>query len=88
MIICSSKTVIKKHQKNYQRSAEQKTANADDLFLSSIFSSFFKGRPGRAGERTWDLLTLFILSFHHFTAEPQRLPYGMYSVLLHSTVKK
>jgi hypothetical protein len=28
----------------------------------------------RAGERTRDLLFSFIFSFHHFTAEPQRLP--------------
>jgi hypothetical protein len=27
-----------------------------------------------AGERTRDLLISFIFSFHHFTAEPQRLP--------------
>jgi hypothetical protein len=28
----------------------------------------------RAGEQTRDLLFSFIFSFHHFTAEPQRLP--------------
>jgi hypothetical protein len=28
----------------------------------------------RAGEQTRDLLISFIFSFHHFTAEPQRLP--------------
>jgi hypothetical protein len=35
--------------------------------------SFFKGCPG-AVERTRDLLISFISSFHHFTAEPQRIP--------------
>jgi hypothetical protein len=34
---------------------------------------FFK-LPGLAGERTRDLLISFIFSFHHFTAERQRLP--------------
>jgi hypothetical protein len=38
----------------------------------SVFVSFFKG--ARAGEQTRDLLISFIFSFHHFTAEPQRLP--------------
>jgi hypothetical protein len=33
---------------------------------------FYKGCPG--WERTRDLLISFIFSFHHFTAEPQRLP--------------
>jgi hypothetical protein len=28
-----------------------------------------------AGEQTRDLLISFIFLFHHFTAEPQRLPY-------------
>jgi hypothetical protein len=30
----------------------------------------------RAGKRTRDLSFSFIFSFHHFTAEPQRLPSG------------
>jgi hypothetical protein len=37
-------------------------------------SIFFTGCPGRAGERPRDHLILFIFSFYHFTAEPQRLP--------------
>jgi hypothetical protein len=32
-----------------------------------------KGCPA-AGERTRDLLISFVYAFHHFTAEPQRLP--------------
>jgi hypothetical protein len=45
-----------------------------DVILVSIdcFFSFLK--IVRDGERTRDLLTSFIFSFHHFTAEPQRLP--------------
>jgi hypothetical protein len=36
----------------------------------------------RAGERTRDLLISFILPFHHFTAEPQRLPCTNFLLLL------
>jgi hypothetical protein len=32
----------------------------------------FHGCPGRAGERSRNLLISFIFSFHHFTAEPQQ----------------
>jgi hypothetical protein len=35
---------------------------------------FLKGCPGQAGKQTRDLLISFIFSFHHFTAEAQRLP--------------
>jgi hypothetical protein len=48
-----------------------------NLHNSTAVSSkktFFKGCPGRAGEQTRDQLILFIFSFHHFTAVPQRLP--------------
>jgi hypothetical protein len=31
-------------------------------------------KVAQAGEQTRDLLILFIFSFHHVTAEPQRLP--------------
>jgi hypothetical protein len=39
-----------------------------------FFVFFFLKKGARAGEQTRDLLILFIFSFHHFTAEPQRLP--------------
>jgi hypothetical protein len=40
-----------------------------------IFSKLFKKvARARLGERTRDLLISFIFSFHHLTAEPQRLP--------------
>jgi hypothetical protein len=35
---------------------------------------FLKRLPGLGWERTRDLLISFIFSFHHLTAEPQRLP--------------
>jgi hypothetical protein len=40
----------------------------------AIFALYRQFFFARAGERTQDLLFLFIFSFHHFTAEPQRLP--------------
>jgi hypothetical protein len=39
-----------------------------------VLGKVFLRRLPRAGERTRDLLISFIFSFHHFTAEPQRLP--------------
>jgi hypothetical protein len=41
-------------------------------FVSAAYEGYFL-RVARAGERTRDLLILFIFSFHHFTAEPLRL---------------
>jgi hypothetical protein len=41
-------------------------------FIPKRPKPFKKG--ARSWERTWDLLILFIFSYHHFTAEPQRLP--------------
>jgi hypothetical protein len=42
------------------------------FFFLNLFKKF--ARPAR--ERTRDLLISFILSFRHFTAEPQRIPPG------------
>jgi hypothetical protein len=39
----------------------------------TLLPTFYKKKFARAGERTRELLISFILSFHHFTAEPQRL---------------
>jgi hypothetical protein len=39
---------------------------------------FFLLKVAWAGERTWDLLSLFIFLFNHLTAEPQRLPIHFY----------
>jgi hypothetical protein len=41
---------------------------------SNLMNPFLKKKVARAGERTRDLLISFIFSFHHLTAEPQRLP--------------
>jgi hypothetical protein len=50
--------------------------STDHMYQCSIVTKkyFKKEFPGLAGERTRDLLISFIFSFHHFTAEPQRLP--------------
>jgi hypothetical protein len=50
------------------------TAPVNSPEASLILVAFFKKKVARAGERTQDLLISFIFSFHHFTAEPQRLP--------------
>jgi hypothetical protein len=49
---------------------------------TAFFILFFKKKVARAGERTRDLLISFIFSFHHFTAEPQRLPTFMDTALV------
>jgi hypothetical protein len=48
--------------------------------LHTNIITLFKG--ARAGERTPDLLTSFIFSFHHFTAELQWLPNKIHSLLI------
>jgi hypothetical protein len=70
-------------EKNANFFAENCDHNIDPRFstypikISFLFGlvgqTQFKRLPG-AGERTRDLLIAFIFSFHHFTAEPQRLP--------------
>jgi hypothetical protein len=45
----------------------------------------FVFKVARAGERTRDLLILFIFSFHHFTTEPQRLPLFVFVAPIFST---
>jgi hypothetical protein len=48
----------------YQKGSLSNFEHAELFFL----------KVARAGERSRDLFILFIFSFHHFTAEPQRLP--------------
>jgi hypothetical protein len=45
-------------------------------FYFNLFWYIYLKKVARAGERTRDLLILFIFSLHHFTAEPQRLPFS------------
>jgi hypothetical protein len=48
--------------------------NDDKIYVYKIEnkSAEKKGCPGRTGDRTRDILISFIISFHHFTAEPQQ----------------
>jgi hypothetical protein len=39
---------------------------------------YLKKKVAQAGKRTRDLFISFIFSFHHLTAEPQRLPRILY----------
>jgi hypothetical protein len=57
-----------------------------DTFTTVLFTTFFlsfKVARG-AGERTRDLLILFIFSFHRFTAKPQRLPNSQHSYSMYN----
>jgi hypothetical protein len=49
--------------------------NVRGRFLKAARHQLFKiQKVSRAKKQTRDLLILFTFSFHHFTAEPQRLP--------------
>jgi hypothetical protein len=57
----------------------------ENNFTKIIFQTFplFKVCPG-AGERTRNLLIPFIFSFHHLTAEPQRLSISSGNYIFHA----